>query len=60
MLIIEDAHQKVVFRLESGVEFHVAIDADGKLKVQCASEVGAPAMSVEPKADNTVCITHRI
>ena len=59
MHIIEKAHEKVVFRLASGVEFHVAIDADGKLKIQCASEIGAPAMSVEPRADNTICITQR-
>lgn len=60
MHIIENAFEKVVFRLANGVEFHVAIDEDSKLKIQCTAETGAPAMSVEPRADNSICLTQRL
>lgn len=59
MLIVREPHKKVVFMLPDGTQFHVAIDDDNKLKVQCASDTGAPALSVEPKADNTICLTRR-
>jgi hypothetical protein len=60
MLIVREPHKKVVFMLPDGTQFHVAIDGDNKLKVQCASETGAPSLSVEPKADNTICLTSRM
>jgi|GEM_PF-6054657 hypothetical protein len=57
--IIEQEHEKVVFKLASGVEFHVAIDDENKLKIQCAADSGSPAMSVEPRSDNAICLTQR-
>ncbi|APE04334.1 hypothetical protein BM526_20395 (plasmid) [Alteromonas mediterranea] len=58
--VIEQKHEKVVFRLANGVEFHVAIDEENKLKIQCASDIGSPAMSVEPRSDNAITLTQRV
>lgn len=57
---VEEPNKRVVFKLQNGAEFHVVINDEDKLKIQCVNDSGSPGISVEPRADNSITLTTRV